>query len=69
MVPFKNAVKTRLIQRHARAQVRAKNEALERADPLADAVMVFVGEGKSQSEIESNLEKLESEQKTAIEIR
>jgi len=67
--PLENAVKTRLTQRHARAQVRAKNEALERADPLADAVMVFVGEGKTQTEIESNLEKLEREKKTAIEIR
>ena len=66
---FKDAAKARLTQRLAQAQVRKKNAALERADPLADAVMVYVAEGGSQWEIQSNLAKLEKEKKMAIEFR
>ena len=46
------------------------NKALEKADPLADAVMVYVAEsGASKEETEANLEKLEKEKKMAIELR
>ena len=46
------------------------NKALEKADPLADAVMVYVAEsGASKEETEANLEKLEQEKKMAIELR
>ena len=59
-----------MTQRLAQAQVRKKNAALERADPLADAVMVYVADvGGSQREIQSNLAKLEKEKKMAIEFR
>ena len=67
---MKDAAKVRLTQRLAQAQVRKKNAALERADPLADAVMVYVADvGGSQREIQSNLAKLEKEKKMAIEFR
>ena len=38
-------------------------------DPLAEAVLVYVAEGKTKEEIKTNLVKLEEEKKKSIEAR
>ena len=63
------ALRKKLTESRAQDIIRKKNSKLERADPLADALMVYVAEGRTKEDIEKTMKKLEEEKKEAIEAR
>lgn len=62
-------MRNRLTERYARKKVKLKYLEQERSDPLADALLVYVAEGKSKKEIEENLQKLQKEKRKNIQLR
>ena len=62
-------LRKKLTESRAQDIIRKKNSKLERADPLADALMVYVAEGRTKEDIEKTMKKLEEEKKEAIEAR
>ena len=62
-------IRANLTTRYAKREVKKKYLEKERADPLADALLVYVSEGKSKKEIDDNLQKLQAEKRKAIEER
>ena len=45
---------------------RKRSQEKIKSDPLADALLVYVAEGKTKIEIEENLQKLSEEKKRGI---
>lgn len=68
-VAEEEALRKKLTESRAQDIIRKKNSKLERADPLADALMVYVAEGRTKEDIEKTMKKLEEEKKEAIEAR
>lgn len=62
-------LRKKLTESRAQDIIRKKNSKLEKADPLADALMVYVAEGRTKEDIEKTMKKLEEEKKEAIEAR
>lgn len=62
-------LRKKLTESRAQDIIRKKKSKLEKADPLADALMVYVAEGRTKEDIEKSMKKLEEEKKEAIEAR